>query len=158
VGLAHENNSHAEVTRRSKSAVDFHVRGVVTSHGVENDLARQRDLMLRVTSHKLGLALFYRHDFATFVMAAFGANAVWQAGLTTIRAQRSLGGTQGIVRATFVSTSFGMSSLRIWHNYSVFNNHNEAQKAQTKTICAFCASLWLKLSSSEPPNADRFHL
>jgi hypothetical protein len=75
--------------------------------------------MLRLTSHKYGLALFYLHHFATFVMAAFEANAVWQAGLTTIRAQVSLGGAQGIVRATFVSTSFGMSSLRIWHNYSI---------------------------------------
>jgi len=130
VGLAHENDSHSEVTRRSQCAVDFHVRRVVTPHGIENDLARQRGLMLRLTSHKYGLALFYVHHFATFVMAAFGANAVWQAGLTTIRAQVSLGGAQGIVRATFVSTSFGMSSLRIWHNYSIFANHNEAQKAQ----------------------------
>jgi hypothetical protein len=40
VGLAHENNSDTEVTRRSKSAVDFHVRRVVTTHGVEHDLAR----------------------------------------------------------------------------------------------------------------------
>jgi hypothetical protein len=98
--------------------------------------------MLQLTSHKLGLALFDVHNFATFVMAAFGANAVWHAGLTTIRAQVSLGGAQGIVRATFVSTSFGMSSFRIWHDYSIIYNHNEAQKAQTK-ICAFCASLWL---------------
>jgi len=111
------------------------VRRVVTSHRVENDLARQ--LMLRVTSHKIGLALFYLHYFATFVVAAFGANAVWHAGLTTIRAQGSLGDAQGIVRATFVSTSFGMSSLGIWHNYSIFNNHNEAQKAQTKTFVLF---------------------
>ena len=119
MGLAHENHTDAEVTRRSKCAIDFHVRRVVTSHGVEHDLARQRGLMLRVTSHKCDLALFYLYHFATFVMAAFGANAVWQAGLTTVRAQTGLGGAQGIVRATFVSTSFGMSSLWIWHNYSI---------------------------------------
>src|ERR1044071_3174221 len=110
---------------------------MIASHGVENDLPRQRGLMLRLGSHKLGLALFYLHHFATFVMAAFGANAVGQTGLTTIRAQVSLGGAQGIVRATFVSTSFGMSSLRIWHNYSVFANHNEAQKAQMIFAKAF---------------------
>jgi hypothetical protein len=52
------------------------------------------------------LALFYVHHFATFVKAAFGANAVGHAGLTTIRAKRSLGDTQGIVRAAFAGTSF----------------------------------------------------
>jgi hypothetical protein len=62
--------------------------------------------MLRLTSHRLGLALFYLYHFATFVMAAFGANAVWHAGLAAIRAKRGLRGTQGIVRAAFVSTSF----------------------------------------------------
>jgi hypothetical protein len=79
---------------------------VVTPHCVENDLARQLDLMLRLTSHRLGLALFDLHHFATFVMAALGANTVGHAGLTTIRAQGGLRHSQGIVRATFVSTSF----------------------------------------------------
>ena len=83
--------------------------------------------MLRLTSHRFSLGLFYLHHFATFVMAAFGANAVGHAGLTAIRTQRGLGNAQGIVRAAFVSTSFRMSSLRIWHNYSVYNYHNEAQ-------------------------------
>ena len=137
MSLAHENYSDSEVARRSQGAVNFDVRRVVTSHSVENDLARQLRLMLRLTSHKIGLALFYLHHFATFVMAAFGANAVWHAGLTTIRAQGSLGDTQGIVRATFVATSFRVSSFRIWHNYSIFNNHKEAQKAQTISEKAF---------------------
>jgi hypothetical protein len=79
---------------------------VVTSHSVENDLARQLGLMLRLTSHKYDLALFYLHHFATFIEAAFGANAVWHAGLTTIRAKRSLGDAQSIVRASFGRTSF----------------------------------------------------
>jgi hypothetical protein len=106
VGLAHKNYSNSEVTCRSKRAIDLHVRRVVTSHGVENDLARQFGLMLRLTSHRYELALFYLHHFATFVKAAFGANAVWHAGLTTIRAKRSLGNTQSIVRASFGGTSF----------------------------------------------------
>ncbi len=55
-------------------------------------------------------------------MAAFGANSVGQAGLTAIRTQGSLRYAQRIVRAPFVSTSFRMSSLRIWHNYSVYAN------------------------------------
>jgi len=76
--------------------------------------------MLRLTSHKLTLALVYLHHFATFVEAAFGANAVWHAGLTTIGTQCRLGNAQSVVRAPFVATSFGMSSFRIWHNYSVF--------------------------------------
>ena len=106
MGLAHKNNSHAEVARRSEGAINLHVRRMVTSHRVENDLARQWGLMLRLTSHRLILVLFYLHHFATFVMAAFGANTVGHAGLTAIRAQRGLGDAQGIVRATFVSTSF----------------------------------------------------
>jgi hypothetical protein len=92
---------------------------MVTSHCVENDLTRQLTLMLRLASHKLILALFDRHHFATFVVTAFGANAVWHAGLTTIRTQGRLGDTQGIVRAPFVAPSFRVSSFRIWHNYSV---------------------------------------
>jgi hypothetical protein len=63
--------------------------------------------------------LFHLHDFAAFVMAAFGAYAVGHAGLTAIRAKRGLGRAQRIVRAAFVSTSFRMSSLWIWHNDSV---------------------------------------
>jgi hypothetical protein len=59
------------------------------------------------------------HHFATFIKAAFGANAVGHAGLTTIRAKRRLGDTQSIVRAPFAGTSFGVSSFWIWHNYSV---------------------------------------
>ena len=74
--------------------------------------------MLRLTSHVVDLALFHCHHFATFIKAAFGANTVWHAGLTAIRAQCSLGGAQSIVRAAFVATSFGVSSFRIWHNYS----------------------------------------
>jgi hypothetical protein len=116
---------------------------MVTSHCVENDLARQLRLMLRLTSHKLTLALFDLHHFATFVVAAFGANAVWHAGLTTIGTQCRLGNTQSIVRAPFVATSFGMSSFRIWHNYSVFNPPQKGTKGSKKTICAFCAFLWL---------------
>jgi len=74
--------------------------------------------MLRLTSHVVDLALVYLHHFATFIKAAFGANAVWHAGLTAIWAQCSLGGAQSIMRAAFVATSFGVSSFRIWHNYS----------------------------------------
>jgi hypothetical protein len=115
---------------------------MVTSHCIENDLARQLRLMLRLTSHKLTLALFYLHHFATFVVAAFGANAVWHAGLTTIGTQCRLGDAQSIVRAPFVATSFGMSSFGIWHNYSVVN---VATKKHKKPLihCAFCAFLWL---------------
>jgi hypothetical protein len=57
--------------------------------------------------------------FATFIKAAFGANAVWHAGLTAIRAQCGLGGAQSIVRASFGGASFRVSSFRIWHNYSI---------------------------------------
>jgi hypothetical protein len=64
--------------------------------------------------------LFYLHHFATFIKAAFGANAVGHAGLTAIRAKCSLGDAQSIVRAAFAGTSFGVSSCWIWHNYSVF--------------------------------------
>jgi hypothetical protein len=130
VGLAHQNNSHAEVACRSKGTIDLNLWRVVTSHSVENDLARQLGLMLRLSSHNVGLALVYLHDFATFIKAAFGANAVWHAGLTAIRAQCGLGGAQRIVRASFVATSFGVSSFRIWHNYSIKLRHKEAQKAQ----------------------------
>jgi len=119
VGLAHKNNSHAEVSRRSKGAVNFNVRRLITSHCVENDLPRQRDLLLRLTSHGIALGLFDLHHFATFVMAAFGANTVGHTGFTAIRTQGSLRYSQRIVRAALVSTSFRMSSLRIWHNYSV---------------------------------------
>ncbi|HEY0724846.1 MAG TPA: hypothetical protein VGD41_12820, partial [Pyrinomonadaceae bacterium] len=52
VGLADKNNADVEVARRSEGAIDLHVRRVVTSHGVENDLARQLGLMLRLTSHR----------------------------------------------------------------------------------------------------------
>jgi hypothetical protein len=106
VDLAHQNNADAEVARRRKRAINLHVGRVVTSHCVENDLARQLRLMLRLTSHRLTLALFDLHYFATFVVTAFGANAVWHAGLTTVRTQGSLGDAQGIVRAPFVATSF----------------------------------------------------
>jgi hypothetical protein len=146
VGLAHEDNSHAEVARRSKGAINFHVGRVVTSHSVEHDLARQLGLMLRLTSHRLALALFYLYHFATFIKAAFGANAVWHAGLTAIRAQCGLGGAQGIVRASFVATSFGVSSFRIWHNYSIKSRRKEAQKAQdvfSIIFLRFLCLLWL---------------
>ncbi|HKG98570.1 MAG TPA: hypothetical protein VKA97_12175 [Pyrinomonadaceae bacterium] len=79
---------------------------MITPHCVEDDLARQLGLMLRLTSHRLALALFDLHHFATVVMAAFGANTVGHAGLTTIRAQGGLRHSQSIVRAAFVSTSF----------------------------------------------------
>jgi hypothetical protein len=75
--------------------------------------------MLRLASHRFSLGLINLHHFTTVVMAALGANSVGHAGLTAIRAQRSLGCAQGIVRATFVATSFRMSSFWIWHNYSV---------------------------------------
>src|SRR5215211_2679652 len=52
-------------------------------------------------------------------MAALGAYTVGHAGLTAVRAKGGLGAAQRIVRAAFVSTSFGMPSLRIWHNDSV---------------------------------------
>jgi hypothetical protein len=119
VGLAYKNNSDSEVARRSKRAVNLYVRRLITSHCVENDLSRQWDLLLRLTSHGFSLGLFDLHHFATFVMAAFGANAVGHAGFTAIRTQGSLRDSQRIVRAAFVSTSFRMSSLRIWHNNSV---------------------------------------
>ena len=61
--------------------------------------------MLRLASHVVGLTLFDLHHFATFVMAAFGANTVGHAGFSAIRTQRSLGDTQRIVRAAFVATS-----------------------------------------------------
>jgi len=114
---------------------------VVTSHCVENDLARQLGLMLRLTSHVVSLALVYLHHFATFIKAAFGANAVWHAGLTAIRAQCGLGGAQSVVRAAFVATSLGVSSFRIWHNYSIKSRYKEAQKAHDilHRFCAFCA-------------------
>lgn len=83
--------------------------------------------MLRLAWHELKLALVYLHHFATFIKAAFGANAVWHAGLTAIRAQCGLGDAQSIVRASFVATSFGVSSFRIWHNYSIKLRHQEAQ-------------------------------
>ena len=76
MSLAHENDSDAEVACRSKRAINLYVGRVVTSHSVENDLARQLGLMLRLTSHNVDLALFYLHHFATFIEAAFGANAV----------------------------------------------------------------------------------
>jgi hypothetical protein len=75
--------------------------------------------MLRLTSHRLTLGLFDLHNFAAFVMAAFRANTVGHAGFTAIRAQCGLGDAQCIVRAALVATSLGMSSFRIWHNYSV---------------------------------------
>ena len=59
------------------------------------------------------------HYFAAFVMAAFGAYTVGHAGLTAVRTKRGLRDSQRIVRAALVSTSFGMSSLWIWHNDSV---------------------------------------
>jgi hypothetical protein len=122
VCLTHKNYSDSEIARRSKRAVNLYVRRLITSHCVENDLSRQWDLCLRLTSHGFGLGLFDLHHFATFVMAAFGANTVGHAGFTAIRTQRSLRDTQRIMRATFVSTSFRMSSLRIWHNYSVISD------------------------------------
>src|SRR5829696_8417615 len=82
VSLAHKNNSHSEVACSSKGAINLHVRRMVTSHRVENDLARQLGgLMLRLTSHRFGLCLFDLHHFATFVMAAFRTNAVGHAVL-----------------------------------------------------------------------------
>src|SRR5687767_9776029 len=53
-------------------------------------------------------------------MAALGAYAVGHAGLTAIRTKRGLRRAQRIMRAALVSTCFRMSSLWIWHNYSVF--------------------------------------
>jgi hypothetical protein len=106
VGLAHENDANAKVACRRQRAINLYVGRVVTSHSVENDLTRQFGLMLRLTSHVVDLALFHCHYFATFIKAAFGANAVWHAGLTTIRAKCSLGDAQSIVRASFVATSF----------------------------------------------------
>jgi hypothetical protein len=94
--------------------------------------------MLRLTSHRLSLGLFDLHHFATFVMAAFRANTVGHAGLTAIRAQCGLGDAQGIMRAALVSTSLGMSSFRIWHNYSV---DKESQRS-TKRAGRLCF-LWL---------------
>jgi hypothetical protein len=114
---------------------------MVASHCVENDLARQFGLMLRLASHRSGLALFDLYHFATFIKAAFRANAVWHAGLTTIRAKGSLGDAQSIVRASFGGTSFGVSSFWIWHNYSVFIPPQKGTKRSKKIICAFCASL-----------------
>ena len=119
VRLAHKDHAHAEVARRSERAVDLSVRCMVAAHCVENDLARQLGFILRLTSHLIILGLFHLHYFTTFVMAAFGAYTVGHAGLTAIRTQRGLGDAQRIVRAAFVSTSFRMSSLWIWHNDSV---------------------------------------
>jgi hypothetical protein len=86
VGLPHENHADTEVARRSKRSINLHLRRMVASHCVENDLARQLGLMLRLTSHRLTLALFDWNHFATFVVAALRANAMWHAGLTAIRA------------------------------------------------------------------------
>jgi hypothetical protein len=105
VCLAHQNYSDSQVARGRQGAINLDVRRVIASHRIENDLARQRGRMLRLTSHRFALALFDLHYLATFVMAAFRANSVWHAGLTTIRTQGCLGNTQSIVRATFVSTS-----------------------------------------------------
>jgi hypothetical protein len=93
------------------------VRRMVTSHRVENDFARQRGFILRLSSQEL-LSLFDLHHFATFVMAALGAYAVGHAGFAAVGTKRGLGYTQSVVRAPFISTSLGMSSLGIWHNYS----------------------------------------
>jgi hypothetical protein len=118
---------------------------VIASHRIENDFAGQLRLELRLTSHKTSyLALFYCHHFATFIKAAFWANAVGQAGLTAIRAQRGLGSAQSIVRASFVATSFGMSSFWIWHNYSILiaTKSTKGSKEEIKHLCFSCL-LWL---------------
>ena len=76
---------------------------MVASHRVENDLARQAGFILRLTSHRSVLALFYLNNFAAFVVTAFGADAVWHAGLTAIGTQIGLGNAQSIVRAAFAA-------------------------------------------------------
>jgi hypothetical protein len=92
---------------------------MVTSHCVENDFARRRGFILRLSSHVGSvLGFFYLHHLAAVVMAAFGTDTMGHAGLTAVWAKGGLRHTQRIVRAPFVATSLGMSPFRIWHNYS----------------------------------------
>ena len=51
VWLAHQDNAHTEIARRSERAVDLSVRCMVAAHCVENDLARQLGFILRLSSH-----------------------------------------------------------------------------------------------------------
>jgi len=55
---------------------------------------------------------------AALVMATLRADSVLHAGFLTIRAESWLRDLQGIVRAPLAAAGFGMSSFRIWHNYS----------------------------------------
>jgi len=66
------------------------------------------------------LGLFYLNYFTALVVAALWTYAVWQAGLTAVWTQVGLRYSQGVMRATFVATRLRMSSLWIWHNYSVY--------------------------------------
>src|SRR5687768_13928791 len=54
-------------------------------------------------------------DFATFVLAAFGAGAVRQLRFVAVRALGDPGHTQVVVRATGGGAPFGVSTFRIRH-------------------------------------------
>jgi len=119
VGLAHEDHLYAEIACGRERAINLHVRRMVTSHRVENDFARQPGFILRLS--RTGdhvLRFFYLHYLAAVVIATLGTNAMGHAGFAAVWTKGGLRHTQRIVRAPFISTSFGMSPFRIWHNYS----------------------------------------
>src|SRR6201999_4191397 len=85
VGLAHQNYLNAKIAGRSQRAINLYVRRMVTSHCVENDFARQRGLILRLSSHwRSILGFFYLHHLAAVVIAAFGTDAMGHAGFAAV--------------------------------------------------------------------------
>jgi hypothetical protein len=70
------------------------------------------------------LGLFYPHNLPVFVVSTLRADAVLQARLLAIRTEAGLRQAQSIMCAAFAAASFRMSSLWIWHNYSVGKSVN----------------------------------
>jgi hypothetical protein len=66
------------------------------------------------------VVLFLRDDdhFPAFVETALGAHPVGQTRFLTVRTQRSLRGTQRIVRAPFAGSRLRVAAFRIRHDKS----------------------------------------
>src|SRR6266850_943148 len=104
--LTNKDDTYSEITCSGERAIDFSQRRVVATHRVENDFSRRTGFILRPSSHRVCLGLFYLNHLAAFVVSALRANAMWHAWLTAIWTECGLGNPQSIVRTTFAAASF----------------------------------------------------
>jgi hypothetical protein len=103
--LADQDDFDVQIPGGANRSIDFHRWKAVATHCIHGNGQHVSQ----------GLLLFDFDDFAPFVLAAVGANAVGQLGLVAVRTFRKAGRLQRIVGAAGGGPFGGVSAFWIRH-------------------------------------------